>query len=444
MWESRLGEAYLGLGKLAVSQEHLDRGMTLFGYPPPRNSPMLVGSILRNLAVQTTHRVRPAHFLGRASDERERLLDVAGALQQVTKIYFYNAESFMFLDVTLKGLNLAEAAGPSSVLARNYASMCAMCGLLSQHRFAVRYGELALETARQVNDLPAEGWVNLACGLYYVGMGNWPTARRLLDRALELFERLGDRRQWEEACSVTAPSWYWTGDFARSIDYRRRAYVSARERGDPQIQIWGAVGEAQCLVRQGDAAGAVALLERNQALLRESEDSLWFYGVLALAHWQAGSRELAMHAAAEASQRLGKYRPTAAQVVDGYTFLAELFIDAWEAGDDLHAPGLSSPQEMAGRALKSLATFAGTFPVGRPSLLRLQGMQAWLAGKQGKAHKLWQRSLIEAQRLEMPYEEARALYELGSRSDDGAGKAQLAEADAIFHRIGAVRDFDGL
>lgn len=437
-WEVRLAEAYMGLGKLADSEKHFDLGLTLYGYPPPLKLPALAGNLARNLAVQLAHRARPSHFLNRAGDQSDRLLAVSDAMQQESKIFFYKADSSMLLYSTLQGLNLAEAAGPSAVLARNYGTVCAISGLLSLHRFAVPYGELALETARQVNDLPAEGWVNLATGLYYVGVGNWPTARRLLDRAMELFEHLGDRRQWEEACSVTAPSWYWTGDFDRSIEYRRKAYLSARERGDPQVQIWGVVGEAQCLVRQGDTASAVALLERNQALLRESEDSVWFYGVLALACWQSGARSSAIRAAAQGAQRLGKYRPTAAQVVDGYAFLAELFLDAWEAGDDLQADGLSSPQEMAGRALKSLATFAKTFPVGQPSLLRLQGVNAWLAGNKSKANKLWQHSNAEARRLEMPYEAARALFEAGRHTGGAAGETQLAEAAEIFERIGAV------
>ncbi|HKZ84965.1 MAG TPA: AAA family ATPase [Anaerolineae bacterium] len=437
-WEAQIAEACLNLGRLTESRDHFHKALSLLGYPPPLKPLTLAADMLKHVAIQTAHRLRPARFVGRARDRRGALLEVAYVFQQVQKIYFYFAESLLLLNVTLRGLNLSESAGPSPELARNYASMCAISGLLSLHGPAVKYGNLALDTARQINDQPALAWACLATGLYYVGVGNWTKSDALLEEALEVFARLGDRRQWEESCSVIAPTYYYRGLFERSAEYRHEAYLSALDRGDRQVQIWGAVGEAQCALRLGQMDKAVELIDRALSLIGESEDTVWAYGVAALIHWRRGDLDLAREMAAKAEPYLHRFRPTAAQVLAGYAGLAEVCLGFWEEGrDGTQAPAL---KQKARNALKGLRTFARTFPIGRPALLRLQGVYAWLDGKPKEAMQAWQKSLTEAERLSMPHSQARAHYEIARRTSGADREHHAARAVEIFERLGMVHD----
>jgi tetratricopeptide (TPR) repeat protein len=435
-WEGGLAEAYLGLGELPESREHFHRALTLLGHPPPVKPLMLATDMLKHTALQTVHRLWPARFVGHARDRREALLEAAHLCQQVSKIYFYFTESFLLLNANLRALNWSEAAGPSGVLAQTYASMCAIAGLLSQHRLAVQYGRLAQVTSRQINDRPAAGWVFLATGLYNCGIGSWTESQSLLEQTLATFEGLGDRRQWEESCSVIAPTYYYQGKLQISAEYRSKAYASAHERGDHQVQVWGAVGQAVCLIRLGQMDKALSMLELIRPLLGESEDTVWAYGALALAHWRNGDYDHAREAAEAGAQRLNKFRPTAAQVLEGYVDLADVYLAMWEHADARDTTIRGSVKQ----ALKALQGFAKTFPIGRPSLLRLQGLYARLAGNPVQADQLWRTSLAEAERLSMPYEQALTHYEIGRWMSGGDRQKELNRAQELFQQLGASYD----
>jgi tetratricopeptide (TPR) repeat protein len=314
--------------------------------------------------------------------------------------------------------------------------MCAIAGLLSQHRLAVQYGRLAQVTLQHIHDDPAAGWVFLATGLYYCGTGSWTKSQSLLEQALATFARLGDRRQWEESCSVIAPTYYYQGEFKLSAEYRSKAYASAHERGDHQVQVWGAIGQAMCLMRWDQVDQALAMLELIQPLLGENEDAVWAYGVLALAHWRNGDHNQARKAAEAGAQRFNKFRPTAAQVLEGYVDLAEIYLALWEQTNARDATLHGGVKQ----ALAALQGFAKIFPIGRPSLLRLQGLYATLTGRPVKAQRLWQTSLAEAERLSMPYEQALTRYEIGRWKSGDDRQLVLRHAQELFQQIGAVYD----
>ena len=85
--------------------------------------------------------------------------------------------------------------------------------------------------------------------------------------------------------------------------------------------------------------------------------------------------------------------------------------------------------------------FAGVFPVGRPRWAILEGRRSWLAGRRGRAQRLWRRALTSATQLDMPYEEGLAHYQIGSHLDanDAERAVHLEAAREIFGRIQAAR-----
>jgi hypothetical protein len=129
--------------------------------------------------------------------------------------------------------------------------------------------------------------------------------------------------------------------------------------------------------------------------------------------------------------------PSSYGVLSGYANPAEVYLSLWEAG--YPQPGLD---RLARKACKVTHSFARVFPIGRPRALLWDGLYHWLAGKPARATRAWQASLAAAARLEMPYDEALAHYELGRHLPDAdpGREEHLARACEIFERLGAAYD----
>ena len=91
-------------------------------------------------------------------------------------------------------------------------------------------------------------------------------------------------------------------------------------------------------------------------------------------------------------------------------------------------------------AIKAVRTAARTFHVSRPSRWRIDASYAWLDGKPARARQLWRKSLAEAERLAMPYEQGLAHYEIGRHAAGAERQTHLIAAEAIFTQLGAAYD----
>jgi hypothetical protein len=86
-----------------------------------------------------------------------------------------------------------------------------------------------------------------------------------------------------------------------------------------------------------------------------------------------------------------------------------------------------------------MRAFARVFPIGRPRLLLLEGLAAWITGSRGKAQSAWAESLEQGQALGMQYEVGRTHLEIGRRLDpaDPARQEHLEKAAGVFMETGA-------
>jgi hypothetical protein len=93
----------------------------------------------------------------------------------------------------------------------------------------------------------------------------------------------------------------------------------------------------------------------------------------------------------------------------------------------------------AAAALRRLRRYARIFPMARPRALICLGWSSWLDGRAGVARRAWARAVREAERLQMPYELARAHYELGRHL--AAGKRTPLGLDRAGHLERAMAGF---
>ncbi len=447
-WELRLGEASANAARHGEGRAHLEAGLALLGQKPPSTSVQAALSLLGQVAQQVVHGLWPRRFIGRLARQRETLLEAARTYERLTEVYFFANETLLALYAAFKSLNLAEDAGPSPELARAYAPVGTIMGFIPLHNFAQAYCRRALDMVQSVNNLAARAWVSLVAGVYYAGLGHWGTARELFDEVIQISERLGDRRRWDDGVTNLVMVNYFEGQFMRGEELAEAFYNSAARRGDVDNQAWALKEQAYCALALGKLEVAAACVDRLQALFAEHTKivdeplRIDVNGLIAIARLRQGQSKLAGEAAAAAAQLIARSTPTSYPALLGYASVAEVYLTLWEEEKEKSQTSNSKPQMMARQACKALHKFAGVFPIGQPRAWLWQGRYEWLAGQPAKAKQAWRKSLAAAKQLAMPYTVGMAHAELGRHlnADDPERKRHLDQAREIFARLGAADD----
>jgi hypothetical protein len=96
----------------------------------------------------------------------------------------------------------------------------------------------------------------------------------------------------------------------------------------------------------------------------------------------------------------------------------------------------SSLRRSAREACAALRRFVRVFPIVAPIVGVHQGRLAWLAGRGALAVKRWQAARAAAERLAMPYEQARAARALAAHGPAAEIAGHAAQARVLFDEIG--------
>lgn len=450
-WERQLGEAYLGLGQLAESREHLEQAVAMLGWPQPDQRVRHVTSLLGQVLQQISHRLWPVHLVQADPNRQAVLLEAVRTYERLGEIYYWSNQTLPAIYAALCTLNLAERAGPTPELARAYANMCLVAGFASLRSLAESYSRRAQAAARNAQHHPALAWVLELTGVYAIGVGQWAKARDTLRQGALVAHHLEDHRRWEECATALSEVSFFQGRFAESLKLWPDIYASARRRGDAQAQSWGLAGQLRSLLALGEHSTeqALTILQTLASLLREdigSADKINSHGVVALLHWRLGRPEQAHEAAEAAVYYITESSPTGFGIIHGYNNAAEVCLALWEAAitSDAAQVEANTLKANAEQTCQALHKFARAFPIGQPRAWLWQGLYEWLSGRPAKARAAWQKSLAAAQRLEMPYEQALALYELGRHwpANDPHRRTHLTRAADIFSQLKARYDLE--
>ena len=430
-WERQLAEAHLGLGDTGQGRVHLGRALQLLGAPLPATPRLLIGSLLRQLAVQALHRAFPNQTAGRGRRPPEEGLEASRAYLRLTEVFWFANDVPALVHASIQALNQAEGAGPSPELARAYSIMCLAAGSVPIHRLARAYARRAEQTARRAGQLWPLGYVRFITCVYLIGAARWAELHEALQEAEALLERAGDRRALGDALTVQAMSSLYRGQFRHAAAGFDDVHRRGRRHENLPHQVWGLLGNAECELRAGRFDEAARLLEDALALLTDHPDraeQLRAHGLLAVAQLRQRNPEAARQAAATAARLIAKFRaPTSHYLLEGYAGVAEMYLSLWETGQDS-----SGTRRAARRACRALRGFARVFPIGQPRARLYQGRLAELSGRPRRAQAAWRASLAAAERLGMPFEAALAHGELGRHATGTPrGHSHLEQAQAL-------------
>ena len=363
--------------------------------------------------------------------------------QRLGMVYYVDSAPLLTLYVTIRGLNLAERAGALVEMALMYASMALATGLIPRFGLARHYARLALEAGLRTTDSAARGWVHELRGSLAFGFGEWESARTELEQALALFENLGARRPADECRALLGAAAGAHGEFARGLRLWEQVVVNSRRRHDVNATAWGLTGQADNLLSLGRveeaiarAAEAIALREayplQVSEMVRTSTSP-----VMALARLRRDEVDLARPELAVGAELVAR-PPTAPFTYAGHTAVAGAYLAVIEITDRTERRAV---MKAARRALRHLGAFARVFPIGRPRFLLYRGLLDWADGHPARARRSWEGALAAAGQLDMPYEQALALRELGRRAPLAIERDErLARAAELFRRLGAAAD----
>jgi class 3 adenylate cyclase/tetratricopeptide (TPR) repeat protein len=434
-WEQDLAEAHLGMGRVDQSAAHFERSLELHGHPMGRGKIGVGARLLPAIALQAGHRVLGAGARPLEPEQRADLIEAATAYERLMKIYYYANDPGSLITAALSGLNLAERAGTSPVLARIYANMSIVAGIIPLHRLARTYQRRSREVADQVDRLPEHAWVRLATSVYGVGVGEWGLVEPELRESYDMYKRLSDSRQMAENLGTTGQMLTAQGRFTEVYSLGEELRELGASRDDAQAEMWGWLYQGTGLLRKGDPGEALVRLRKGESLLHAGVGGAnvgWLHGVMAETYWRLGNRDRARAAAASAAESLYAERPGVVFALDGFTGAAELFFGLW-AG----APSRSSSaaKDAAERATKKLIGYSKVFPIGEPAALRYSGRVKEHRGDPRSAQSTWEKALERARELKMPFEEALTLMNMGRLAKD---PHRLQQALDLFQSLGAA------
>lgn len=441
-WERLLGDAYHGLGDLVKSTQHSQQALAFLGQPMLLTRGRLLASILGQLLQQGLHRLMPAKFL-RSTTTTEVVLELHRTYERLGRVHYVMMDLVPLVYIAIHRLNLAERAGPPSELGRTYAS----AGVLTMN-FSYALARFYLDQARKIAQdeasLSTQAWLDLLSSLYHISLGQWTQAQAALEQGQALYVQLGDQRSWGDSQMMLGWIAYFQGNFSLGLKLFADLYPQASDSNNIEQQGWALNGQALNLLRWGRTDETVALLESATPLFKQmvtaSAGQFIHYGLLAKAYLRQGQVQLAGQAAETVARLMAQTTFNVAFDGEAYTGAAEVYLALWESSRDLAAA--KALAKSARQACKALRRFADRFPIGRPSAWLWQGKYDWLNHQPRQAYQAWQKSLAQAQKLAMPYDEGLAHYEIGQHlpTDDPSRPDHLCRARDIFHQLEAAYD----
>lgn len=439
----QLGEAYHGLGRLDEAAVQQEAALRLLGFPLPSNALGMALSFVRHGFLQLLYRFGLLPCGSCETAGRDRLLSASRSYERLGQLNFFANRPLLTMYDSLVAINLAEAAGPSSELARGYVNMAIGMSLVPLPGVARAYAERAREAAASADQVSARAWVSEILGLYHLGNAEFAAARACLEPAVELFTRVGDSRLGDESMGLLATVYMAQNELALAAAAAEEVYQSAARRGDPQCRLLGLVNHAQVELRRGRFAEAERHLRQAIEIAGEGmllQDLIWVKGLLSQVLLVQGREEEAWDLARMVLTRMEGLMPTAAYSFEGFAMCAETLIDLCQPGHGTTAAQRRERAPMARRAYLVLRRFAKVFPLARARALRLRGRLAWLSGRHGEAIRLFRRSVQVAEGLQIGFDGAMAHLELGRCLKSGHPDRwrHLETASEAFRRLEAA------
>ena len=441
-WERYLGEAHLNLGSFRDGKEHLHIALGAMGLPVPNEEKGWRRGLVSQLATQLVRRAisrTPRRYTVPAAALMREGVRASTRLGGVAYIENRTGEILFHL---VRALNVAERLPPTIELAVAYADAGNIAGLIPLHGLAKRYGALARQTADALQDPHTTARVLNRCAIYKGAIGDW-SAVPDIESAMELAQQVGDPYVWEESAAIRARIGHLRGEFAASRALAREQLLRATASGTALHRPWAMQNEALATFHLGDLERTVELCnECRRESAKGRSDLMVILGcdaIEALARLQLGELAQARTAAEKALPVILGARTVPHMASPWLSATTQAFVLLWESEGSGAA---SSTAVQARQALRALSRYARSNLPARTMALLWRGAIEALENKSERARRTMTETIADAERRGLPYERARAEFELGRMLGvaEASSRPHFLRAREEFERLGAVRD----
>ena len=443
-WHRRLGDACLNLGRWAEGQRHFEEAFSLTGYPLPVSDRRYAIGLGAQVMVQCVRRLGPRAKWRSSAEAREVLREMVLAYQRVGSNKYLHDQLVPVIYTLVAALNLAERMGPTAEFGLVCADVGNVLGLVPVRRLGRAYHRRARETGAGLNDPVASARIMARTAVGRLGLGEWAACDDL-EVFMAACDRIGDSYLWEESAAVRARAAHLRGEFELAARLGAEIRKRAAATGSLGHEIWGVDSEVWAALFLGHHDAALELADTGLRLLAKSTPidrlaKLDFLGASALVHLRRHEWSRAQDAADRIAAEMAKAPRLGYFAVLGLSAAAETFLALWEAAAT--SSGASTVEAQALRLCHQVERYARVHPPAKARALLLRGCAESLQGRPQAATAAWQRCLMEAERYTLPFETARAHFEIGRRlpAGDAERGAHLALADAGFRQLNAAAE----
>lgn len=435
-WHRNLGKAYLAQGELTEAKEQFIEALALLGSSLPGSQRALKLAVTWKSMQQYLHVTMPS-FFARGTSQSERRQVIMECLVHLTEIFYYLTDGQQVAYTTLTAINMAQrlTTTPEHSIAYTNASRWASSAMGVG---AEPYRKKALDIGKEWDDPNAVTYAFVSNGLLRMGEGQWESAGRFFQESLDISERVGYRRRYDVASTYLACIHFFLGHFHHSRPIMHRLLTSSKRRNDQQSQLFSMAGVAQAALAQGRALEALDIMHQaSQFSMTQQQgvSAIWCGGLLALAYLRTHKSDEALDTALRTMTYIQRSEPTAPFPLEGYSATAEVLLRYVDGTPHLDATKRKDILNVAQKACQALQNMATSFPICRPRHALWNGLRLFLLGQTSKARKQWYKGLAEAERLEMPWDQALFHWELSFRGDEANQETHRDEAYAWLNSL---------
>jgi tetratricopeptide (TPR) repeat protein len=433
--DRKLGQAFYGVGSYDEAFVHFTRALAHLGirYPTTRLGVRL--QIARYIA---------AHFLRRGLARwikptlaGDVALETSTICESLIWLNYLVDEERFALD-GLIGLDVGDRSGDLDARGRGLAMLGIVLNAFGSHRWARRCVDEGISVAARANAPTTTAAAAFVRGFMQWTHGSVDEAWPSLEQSAAAYQAFGDLRGWAGAASVQ----FWLlavrGQLVRAGSLGAEMVRTGEAANDPHLTSWG----LGCVGYWGTAVGpldeAALHVERGRSLCLQTSALRMqanFGGVLAKCLMRQGRIAKASEILHESVRVLEAMGLRDVYYIEPMTAFTELWL--LEAERCTGAARKAALRSAKAACAKALACSQKSAVPWHPESLRLHGTVAWLYGAKSTAIRRWHQSIELAQRMNLPPQRARALLEMGDRTND---ESLVEEARSVFESIGAKVD----
>jgi class 3 adenylate cyclase/tetratricopeptide (TPR) repeat protein len=437
--EKGIGTAHYFLGNLGQSRALLRRVVARLDREVPAGRLRVTAALLAAIVTQVAHLARPGRYLERRRAEKDLIDEAVAAYKILGQIGYLDGEPVpSLLYSTIAGLNLGEEAGPSPHLARMLIHAATACSIVGLTRPADRYAARAVRMTDESGQTEAAAYVWSIQALIHAHRGSWELAKEANQRALDRIREVGDFNLEAEVWQTRSAVHICEGNFAAAESAWTHTRELSRRRHNPQVLCWSLLDEVETHLGRDELGLAATTLDAALAVPTAESDgssTIEKHYATALVRARQGRHDEAIRHADAVVAMVARQQPAGFHWVDFCAGAVEVYFDVMERAPARRAQVLRK----AKRGCRVVRRASRSFGNVRPRRWLLQGLLEWHRDERDKAFRAWRRADAIATRMEMPFERARARFEIARHGGGGRERtAHLEEAAKTFSQLGAA------